>query len=267
MCEARTEERAEAGDAPDTAAHASVDCDEDFPSYADGRQVTDFGPYAALVANDLIPFLGDDTLAAKQLEDLADKPYQLQKLKRVILSNKALKASFKRCRDQVSKVPLYYLPADDTGHEEASSPLKFIGGEFRFIIGCGLANSDKAALTMLLGSGERVQMNDTVILDDVSAMYSPRVRCWPDEDDPFERCCGLSLKGMPARMKDVIEDEFGKTIAVRWRWKGFGSPTKAAYGAMGGDLRFGVYRMTVRAPSEVELQFIDSDGGVLWGAK
>jgi hypothetical protein len=72
---------------------------------------------------------------------------------------------------------------------------------------------------------------------------------------------------MPAKLKDVIEDEFGKSINVRWRWRGFGDQVKGGLGAIGGDLRFGVYRMTVRAPAEVELQFIDSDGAVLWKAK
>ncbi len=232
--------------------------DADFPVLRDGRNLTDIDLFRLFVSNDFIGFLAhEDQAVSDKLGELDDKPYQREKYEQELRRHTALSEEFRRRRNALSGSIFYYTVSPD---DQPSVEMKYIDKQFRLQTNCSTTSADKIAMTVVT-NGELESLNDT----DISAGRSHRSDCWSDPETT-ETCCGLRLPDLPTRLKASIEDEFGKTVHLRWRWRGFGEPTKTNLLLYGG-IPATFHKAKVRVAWDIAAELVDDEGKVLWTAR
>jgi hypothetical protein len=230
-----------------------------FPRIAGGYRINDFDLYAALMKRDLISFasLMSESIK-KELEDLADKPYQREKVHHRIRADRNLTSMFEAFRQKLATAVVYYKTESSNGLPE----LVYVRKEFRLVVGNDDLG-DLPAVTLIAPNYGRLAYPFGG--EDVSLGKWSRAVCWRDADG--QGTCGARLPDMPARLKDVIEDQFGKTISVRWRWRGFPVPARTRLVDFSGRGQLVAIPAVVRIPSELALEFLDKEGNVIWAAR
>lgn len=227
-----------------------------FPAVADEHHVTDWLLYTALVDGDVVAYAArvDDTVRAR-LEAARGKGYQTQQLEAAITQDRRMRAAFDEQRHRLQTMVLY---ADDPGEVSGgcSRSIVYIGTEFRLMLGSRARGAD--ALTHATVAPGCAPANGSGV--QITAGRSPRFKCWPAVQDAT---CGWRLPDMPDSLKEVIESRYPESIKLRWRWRGLGDVNRIrtidAYADGGNPL-------AVTTPHELELEFVDGDGRVLWTA-
>jgi hypothetical protein len=98
----------------------------------------------------------------------------------------------------------------------------------------------------------------------ITAGRSPRYRCWSGAN---ETLCGWRLPDMPDSLKQVVESEYPESIKLRWRWRGLDGNVRVRYLDWNGNRIDEGGGITVAVPKDLELQFLDGKGQLLWTAR
>jgi hypothetical protein len=191
-------------------------------------------------------------------EELADlekdgRDYALSKAattikKDIILRNTILAVRARVARSRISYVP--YVPDD-------LPALKWTGREFRLRLAFSEIG-DRVGAAIFRGDALEPQPSD------FSAASWTRTTCGRDAEE-MRTVCNIRLHDVPAALKERLENEYGKTIKVRWVWTGFPAKMATSYLAPLAVIR--IYTTKVRTPRELQLQFVDEQNNVVWTAK
>lgn len=231
-----------------------------LPTVADGRRVADWPLYAALVDDDMVAWAARlDPAVAKQRAERHDKAYQTQLLEAGIRGDQRLRALFAEQRRQVRSTVLY---ADADGGDGHCPRLVYVGNEFRLVVGQGDRGADPLALATFAPACSSALKPGFQL----TAGRSPRFKCWraAATDDTL---CGWRLPDMPAELKRVIEDEYPRSIKLRWRWRGLGGAARARYVDLDSNRVDPRSSLPVTIPLGLALEFVGSAGRVLWTAE
>ena len=74
----------------------------------------------------------------------------------------------------------------------------------------------------------------------------------------------VELSGLSRALGAALEQELGRGLTPRWRWKGFGKPTTRRAVTWGSD---DPQEMTWQAPGELRLELVDAEGQVVWSLR
>jgi hypothetical protein len=229
-----------------------------FPALAGGHRVVDWKVYAALAEGDLVAYaIAIDPSLGRQREQIKGKGYQIQELDESIKGDARLRAAFDSQRIRMKSMVLY---ADDGGEDRCQHTLVYDGQEFRLMFGQSNPGDDPQATAMLAPSCSRTLDSGFQI----NAGRSSRFKCWPSESTTT---CGYRLQDMPIELKRVVENDYPKSIKLRWRWRGLGTVTRLRGGDVARFRSEARNAPSVIIPSELALEFVDGEGQVLWRAE
>jgi hypothetical protein len=225
-----------------------------FPASAGEHQILDWKLYAALASTELIAYAAAvDPTVARQLEQSKGKGYQTQQVEEALKRDPRVRAAFDDQRRRIKAMALY---VEGDGTEACKRSLVYVGQEFRLVLGEDSQRGDPLALATVAPSCPQLLREGFQI----TAGRSPRFKCWPNG---YGRACGLRLPDMPAELKKVIEDQYPKSIKLRWRWRGLSGTAHVQDQEGRWAKKKGV---AVAVPTELGLAFVDGSGHVLWTA-
>jgi hypothetical protein len=198
-----------------------------FPRFESGYRIGDFSFYQKLMRDDFVSFVTSvDDAVREELDDLGEKQFQIEKVHQRLRNDNDLVKLFGAFKQRLASAVVYYVSDDDNEFPS----VKYVGKEFRLIVSNPGLGGERAALALIAPHYGNVQYPNEG--DEITVGTWARVACWEDEN--WTKACGVRLRDMPAGMKDGIEDQFGKSINVRWRWRGFPTAIRTRYVDMRG---------------------------------
>jgi hypothetical protein len=232
---------------------------EAFPLSGSEHRIADWTFYTALVTGDLVTY-GEkiDPSIAKRADGAKGKPYQTQQVEMTIKGDARLVAAFNDQRRRIQAMVLY-VDGDGFANEKCQHPLTYVGNEFRLVLGESGNGADPLSHATIAPACPSALHPGFQI----TAGRSSRFKCWPTE---YVTRCGWALPDMPPGLKDVVESNYPASMALRWRWRGLGDVVHTRYVDANGDRVAVQDRVAVTVPGELSLEFVDSDGHVLWTA-
>jgi hypothetical protein len=230
-----------------------------FPGGPDEHQVADWKLYAALVDDDVVAYAAriDDGVAGR-LEAARGKAYQTQQLETAIKQDKRLRAAFDDQRRRIRTMMLY-SDGEGAAGGACRRSIVYVATEFRLVLGTRASGADPLA-SATVAPGCAVSSD---VHFQITAGRSPRFRCWPGVN---ETMCGWRLPDMPDSLKEVIEDQYPRSIKLRWHWRGLGAVSRVRSVDSNGDRVSEREASDVTTPLELGLEFVDAAGRVLWTA-
>ncbi len=228
-----------------------------FPGIAAEHHVADWKLYTALVDDDLVAYAARiDPGIGGRIEEARGKGYQMQQIEAAIKQNKPLRAAFDEQRRRIRTMVLY-TDGDEGGMCRRS--VVYADGEFRLILGARSRGADRLASATVAPScaeagNARLQ---------ITAGRSPRFKCWAGVN---ETTCGWRLPDMPQSLERVIEDQYPRSIKLRWRWRGLGGVSRVRFVDSNENRVSDADATEVTTPLELGLEFMDDKGHVLWTA-
>jgi hypothetical protein len=237
----------------------SASADHDQAAVRSGDSV-DWGRYAALVENDLPAWAAaTDASVRRRVDGARGKSYQSQQLRAELLRDPRLRAAFDGERKQLATV-FIYADVDGGPKEPCRRAMIYLGSEFRLILGETTERGDPLAQATIAPGCPLTHVAGLQI----TAGRSPRYRCWTDVS---ETRCGWRLPDMPDSLKRVVESEYPESIKLRWRWRGLDGNVRVRYLDANGNRLEERNAIPVAVPRDLELQFIDAKGQLLWTAR
>lgn len=232
---------------------------EAFPSTGSEHRITDWTLYTALVTGDLVTY-GEkvDPSIAKRAEGAKGKPYQTQQVELTIKGDARLVAAFNDQRRRI-RAMVVYVDGDGFASEKCRHLLTYVEKEFRLVLGESGEGGDPLSHATIAPSCPSALQPGFQI----TAGRSSRFKCWPAE---YVTRCGWALPDMPAALKGVVETDYPRSLALRWRWRGLGDVVHTRYVDAHGNRVPTQDRVAVTVPGELSLEFVDADGHVLWTA-
>jgi hypothetical protein len=232
---------------------------EAFPVSGSEHRIADWTLYTALVTGDLVTY-GEkvDPSIAKRAVGAKGKPYQTQQVEMTIKGDARLVAAFNDQRRRIQAMVLY-VDGDGFANEKCRHPLAYVEKEFRLVLGESNDGADPLSHATIAPSCPSALHPGFQI----TAGRSSRFKCWQSE---YVTRCGWALPDMPAALKDVVESDYPASLALRWRWRGLGDAVHTRYADANGNRVAMQDRVAVTVPGELNLEFVDSDGHVLWTA-
>ena len=247
---------AEAPAAADASDHEAAFA-KSFPGAGGEHQIVDWALYAALVGGDLVGYAAAiDPAVGRRLKETKGKAYQTQEVEDLVKGDKRLRASFEEQRRRIRSMVLY---VEGEAREGCRRALVYVGREFRLLLGdYGEGQDPLSTATVAPSCPQRLNPGFQI-----TAGRSPRFKCWPGRD---ATTCGYRLPDMPVELKRVIENEYPRTIRLRWQWRGVAGPTRIGYVDDNGNRVARRNGIAVTVPVDLGLEFVDAGGRILWTA-
>jgi hypothetical protein len=232
---------------------------EAFPGSGSEHRIADWTLYTALVTGDLVTY-GEkvDPSIAKRADGAKGKPYQTQQVELTVKGDARLVAAFNDQRRRIQAMVLY-VDGGGLANEKCRRPLTYVENEFRLVLGESSDGADPLShATIAPGCPSAL-----VPGFQITAGRSSRFKCW---QTAFVTRCGWALPDMPTALKGVVESRYPASMSLRWRWRGLGDVVHTRYVDANGN-RVAIHdRALVTVPGELDLEFVDADGHVLWTA-
>jgi hypothetical protein len=244
-----------------TAAAEELDYQTRFAAaFPDTGRALDWELYAALVENDLPAWAAAiDPSVRQSFDDARGKNYQSQLLRAGLQRNPRLRGVFEEQRKRIAKT-FVYAEVDGGSKEPCQRALIYMESEFRLVLGES-AERDAPLAQATIAPGCPLTRPQGL---QITAGRSPRYRCWSGAS---ESRCGWRLPDMPESLKRVVESEYPGSIKLRWRWRGLGGNVRVRYLDMNGNRTAERDAVSVAVPVDLELQFVDAKGQLLWTAR
>jgi hypothetical protein len=230
-----------------------------FPGLGGEHRIADWSLYAALATGDVVAYAERvDPTVAKQAEDVKGKPYQSQELEASVKRDRPLVAAFD---EQRRRIKTMVLDVDGGGlkDDRCEHPLVYVAKEFRLVLGESGDHGDPLSHATIAPSCPRALQSGFQI----TAGRSSRFTCW---ETSLGTACGWRLPDMPAALKGVIETTYPKSLALRWRWRGLGGVVHTRYVDDRGNRVATRDGAALTVPAELNLEFVDQAGHVVWTA-
>ncbi len=226
-----------------------------FPERAGVHLVADWALYAALVAGDVVAYAARVDPAQAEARDLRrGKVYQTQLWKEGLRGDSRLGAAF---ADQRRRLRSMVLSAEGDSAEGGCPRLVYRPDGFRLIVGQGAVGQNRLSHATILPT-----CADNGTGFQITAARSPRFDCWAQAG---ETACGWRLSDMPKSLKRTIEDDFHRSIKLRWRWRGLSGVVQVPLLDENGNRS--AQHGEAAIPTDLALEFVGEAGQVLWTAK
>jgi len=229
----------------------------EFPAVVSGHGIANWDLYAALSTNDVVGYaVAIDPAAAARRDELRGRAYQTQQWRAGLVGDARLRAAFDEQRRRLAGT-VVYLDANGKPPAGCAHALVYVDHEFRIVLGEGNERADTLAFATVAPS-----CRQTIAAGfQVTAGRSYRFRCWRGQ---YERTCGWGLPDMPETLKSRVESDYPKAVRLLWHWRGLGGIVRVRY--LDGNGVAEHESLVVNVPTGLGLDFVDSNGRVLWTA-
>jgi hypothetical protein len=240
---------------------AAVDYQTRFADgFPDSGRTLNWDLYKALVENDLPAWAAAiDPSVGKRFDAARGKTYQSQRLRAALQRDARLRTAFDQQRKRIATT-FVYADVDGGPREPCRRAMIYLGSEFRLVLGESAERGDPLAQATIAPGCPQTHEAGLQI----TAGRSPRYRCW---SGATEMSCGWRLPDMPESLKRVVESEYPESIKLRWRWRGLDGNVRVRYLDLNGNRVSVRDAVAVAVPADLELQFIDRKGQLLWTAR
>lgn len=230
-----------------------------FPLSGDTHRIVDWDYYVALASGDVVEYaLHVNADLAKRAENAKGRPYQTQLLDRQIRNDSAIASTFEEQRTRLQQM-MVSASAAGVSANRCDQAIAFVDNEFRLVLGEGSGSRDPLSHSVI---APECHLTPSAAFQ-LTAGRSRRFVCWPDN---LATKCGWRLNDMPTSLKAVVEGGYPATLALRWRWRGLGTPVHTRYRDDDGNRVTAARKVTLAVPRELSLEFVDASERVIWRA-